>query len=54
MPIRWSRRAYVKRHFVENYFATIKTFRRVATRFDKLAEVYCGWVWLATTLKFAC
>ena len=37
---------------VENFFQTIKTFRRVATRYDKLAETYFGWVLLAAIVKF--
>ncbi|MGV3531458.1 MAG: IS5/IS1182 family transposase, partial [Chthoniobacteraceae bacterium] len=37
---------------VENFFQRIKTFRRVATRYDKLAETYFGWVLLASAIKF--
>jgi transposase len=46
------RRSYRKRHLVENFFAKMKTFRRVATRYDKLAETYFGWVLLAVLVKF--
>jgi transposase len=37
---------------VENFFAHIKTFRRVATRYDKLAETFFGWILLAVIVKF--
>jgi len=51
-PLPYRRSSYRKRHLVENFFAHIKTFRRVATRYDKLAETFLGWVWLAVVVKF--
>lgn len=51
-PLPYQKRACRKRHLVENYFAQLKTFRRVATRYDKLAETFFGWVLLATAIKF--
>lgn len=47
-PLPYSKAAYRKRHKVENYFERIKTFRRVATRYDKLAATFLGFVYLAT------
>lgn len=44
-PVR--RSSYRKRHLIENFFGHLKTFRRVATRYDKLAETFFGWVLLA-------
>jgi transposase len=49
-PIR--RSSYRKRHLIENFFGHLKTFRRVATRYDKLAETFFGWVLLAVIVKF--
>lgn len=49
-PHRYSKRSYRKRHLVENFFERIKNFRRVATRYDKLAETFFGFVCLAATL----
>lgn len=46
-PIAYSKHLYKKRHRVENFFQKIKRFRRVATRYDKLAETYFGFVLLA-------
>lgn len=51
-PWPYPKRSYRKRHRVENFFQKIKTFRRVATRYDKLAETYFGWLLLATIVKF--
>ena len=52
-PLPYRKALYRKRHLVENFFAHIKTFRRVSTRYDKLAETFFGWVMLAVLIKFA-
>ena len=49
-PVR--RSSYRKRHLIGNFFGHLKTFRRVATRYDKLAETFFGWVLLAVIVKF--
>lgn len=46
----YSKRSYRQRHVVENFFERLKSFRRVATRYDKLAETFLGFVCLAATL----
>ena len=46
--IGYSKGTYEKRHRIENFFQKIKRYRRVATRYDKLAETYFGFVLLAT------
>jgi transposase len=51
-PKPYSRALYRKRHLVENFFGAIKILRRVATRYDKLAETFFGWVLLAVIVKF--
>ena len=50
-PLPYGRATYRKRHLIENFFARLKTFRRVATRYDKLAVNFFGWVLLATIIK---
>jgi transposase len=50
-PRPYRKTSYRKRHVVENFFAELKTFRRVATRYDKLAETFFGWVMLAVIVK---
>jgi transposase len=44
-----NRRVYRKRNLVERYFNKIKHFRRIATRFDKLARNFLAAVALAST-----
>ena len=51
-PLPYRRSSYRKRHLVENCFGHLKTFRRVATRYDKLAETFFGWILLAVIIKF--
>lgn len=41
---------YKERHLVEKFFLKLKGFRRVATRYDKLAFTYMGFVCLASIL----
>jgi transposase len=50
----FDRHLYRDRYLVERFFARIKHFRRIATRYDKLAKSYlsfihraCTFVWLA-------
>ena len=38
---------YKERHLVECFFQKLKIFRRVATRYDKLARRFLGFVHLA-------
>jgi transposase len=40
-------RSYRRRQRVENVFEKIKRYRRVVTRYDKLAETFLGFVCLA-------
>ena len=39
---------YKKRHLVERFFCRIKQFRRIATRYDKLAQRFASFVALAS------
>jgi transposase len=41
---------YKERHLVENFFQRIKRFRRIATRFDKLARNFMAFLHLAAIL----
>jgi len=43
---------YRERHRIENAFCRIKDFRRVATRYDKLAANFLSAVALATLVAF--
>jgi transposase len=46
-PIAYDRHLYRERNVIERFFGRIKQYRRVATRFDKKAENYLGFAWLA-------
>ncbi len=50
--IRYDRQRYRARHLIENAFCRIKDFRRVATRYDKLAANFLSGVALATAIAF--
>jgi transposase len=37
---------------IENFFGRIKIYRRIATRYEKLAETYLGFVTIAAILDW--
>lgn len=43
---------YKERHLVENLFLKLKGFRRIATRYDKLACTYLGFLCIASILTW--
>lgn len=47
--IAYSKRTYRKRNLIERFFNKIKQFRRIATRYDRLAENYLAMIKLAST-----
>jgi transposase len=47
-PIGYDRHLYKERNVVERYFARVKQYRRVATRYDKKAANFLGFVWVAS------
>lgn len=53
-PRTFDRHIYKNRNLIERFFSRIKQFRRIATRYDKLATSFlsfvhlaCAFVWLA-------
>jgi len=50
--IRYDKQRYRDRHLIENAFCRLKDFRRVATRYDKLAANFLSGVALATAVAF--
>ena len=50
--VRYDRERYKDRHLIENAFCRLKVFRRVATRYDKLAANYLSGVAFSTILAF--
>ena len=49
IPWRCDWRLYKERHLVECFFLKLKNFRRVATRYDKLASPFLAFVYLAAS-----
>lgn len=47
-PLSYDRHMDRGRNVVERYFARVKQYRRVATRYDKKAANFLGFVWLAS------
>ena len=50
--IRYNKSRYRERHLIENAFCRLKDFRRIATRYDKLASNFLSAVALATVIAF--
>lgn len=50
--IRYDKGRYRERHLVENAFCRLKDFRRIATRYDKLARNFLSAAALAAVVAF--
>jgi transposase len=44
------RQLYQARHLIENFFAKLKQFRAIATRYDKLASNFLGAIYLVASM----
>ena len=49
-PRRYDKELYKERNLVERFFQKIKNFRRVATRYERLARNYLSMLQLAATV----
>ena len=49
-PFSFNKRRYKERHLIENAFSRLKDFRRIATRYDRLARNFLASVCLAAAL----
>jgi putative transposase len=49
-PFRFSKKDYKQRHRIENAFCRLKDFRRVATRYDRLAVVFAASIQLVAAV----
>lgn len=50
--IRYDTKRYKSRHLIENALCRLKDFRRIATRYDKLARNFLSAIALATLVAF--
>ena len=48
-PRNFDRHLYRSRNLIERFFARLKHFRRIATRYDKLAKSFLSFIHLACT-----
>jgi putative transposase len=49
-PFSFDRKAYKQRHRIENAFCRLKDFRRIATRYDRLARNFLASVCLVAAI----
>ncbi len=49
-PFRFDRKSYKYRHRIENAFCRLKDFRRIATRYDRLARNFLASVCLVAAI----
>lgn len=49
-PFRFNKKSYKDRHFIENAFCRLKDFRRIATRYDRLARNFLASVCLVAAI----
>ena len=48
----YDKELYKARHLIENFFAKLKQFRAIATRYDKTATSYAAGIAIAATLDW--
>lgn len=49
-PGKFDRHLYAARHLIENFFAKLKQYRAIATRYDKTARNFLAAVYLAASV----
>lgn len=49
-PRDYDRELYKARHLIENFFAKLKQYRAIATRYDKLAETFLSAIYMAASM----
>ena len=52
VPIPYDKTLYRQRHRVENMFAKLKDWRRIATRYDRCAHTFFSAICIAATIAF--
>jgi len=50
IEIKYNKEIYRERHVVENTFCSLKQFRSIATRYEKLAKHFLSMVYMACSL----
>ncbi|AMS43913.1 transposase [Aminobacter aminovorans] len=52
IPFPHDKAIYRQRHKVENLFAKLKDWRRIATRYDRCEHTFFSAIWIAATMIF--
>ncbi len=52
VPYPYNKDIYRQRHKVENLFAKLKDWRRIATRYDRCAHTFFSAICIAATVAF--
>jgi transposase len=52
IPLPYDKTLYKQRHRIENMFARLKDWRRIATRYDRCAHTFFSAICIAATLVF--
>ena len=50
VKLRYGKKRYRNRNVIERFFGALKRFRRIATRYEKKAANFTGFLWLAAML----
>lgn len=50
VPYPYDKELYKARHLIENFFAKLKQYRAIATRYDKTASNFLGAIYLAAAV----
>lgn len=51
-PINYNRKTYKSRNSIERMFCRLKDFRRIATRYDKRADIFLSAICLAAAIEW--
>jgi transposase len=52
VPLAYDKTLYRQRHKVENMFAKLKDWRRIATRYDRCAHTFFSAICIAASVAF--
>ena len=50
----YGKQLYQARHLIENFFARVKQYRAIATRYDKTARRLLSAIWLVAAMDWIC
>jgi transposase len=48
--LKYDKELYKSRHLIENFFAKLKQYRAIATRYDKTARNFLGAIYMAASI----